>query len=95
MVLLDAVRLKTVANECSANFISIKVPELLTMYFGQSEANVRDVFNKARFASHCVFFFDELDSIAVSKYSACNNDLKIVKQNQEKVELIFEFSRDL
>jgi transitional endoplasmic reticulum ATPase len=55
---------KAVANECQANFISIKGPELLTMWFGESEANVRDVFAKARGASPCVLFFDELDSIA-------------------------------
>lgn len=55
---------KAVANECQANFISIKGPELLTMWFGESEANVRDVFEKARQASPCVLFFDELDSIA-------------------------------
>jgi transitional endoplasmic reticulum ATPase len=53
-----------VANECQANFISIKGPELLTMWFGESEANVRDVFAKARAAAPCVLFFDELDSIA-------------------------------
>jgi transitional endoplasmic reticulum ATPase len=58
---------KAVANECSANFISIKGPELLTMWFGESEANVRDVFDKARAASPCVLFFDELDSIAVAR----------------------------
>ena len=55
---------KAVANECQANFISIKGPELLTMWFGESEANVRDVFAKARGAAPCVLFFDELDSIA-------------------------------
>merc|ERR1712178_225374 len=55
---------KAVANECQANFISVKGPELLTMWFGESEANVRDVFEKARGASPCVLFFDELDSIA-------------------------------
>lgn len=38
---------KAVANECSANFISVKGPELLTMWFGESEANVRDLFDKA------------------------------------------------
>ena len=38
---------KAVANECQANFISVKGPELLTMWFGESEANVRDVFEKA------------------------------------------------
>uniref|UniRef100_A0A7S2V5G4 Cell division cycle protein 48 n=1 Tax=Fibrocapsa japonica TaxID=94617 RepID=A0A7S2V5G4_9STRA len=55
---------KAVACECQANFVSIKGPELLTMWFGESEANVRDVFEKARAAAPCVLFFDELDSIA-------------------------------
>uniref|UniRef100_A0A7S3JYV8 AAA+ ATPase domain-containing protein n=1 Tax=Aureoumbra lagunensis TaxID=44058 RepID=A0A7S3JYV8_9STRA len=55
---------KAVANECQANFISVKGPELLTMWFGESEANVRDVFEKARAAAPCILFFDELDSIA-------------------------------
>jgi transitional endoplasmic reticulum ATPase len=55
---------KAIANECAANFISIKGPELLTMWFGESEANVRDVFDKARNAAPCILFFDELDSIA-------------------------------
>jgi transitional endoplasmic reticulum ATPase len=58
---------KAVANECSANFISVKGPEMLTMWFGESEANVRDTFDKARSAAPCVLFFDELDSIAVSR----------------------------
>jgi DNA polymerase III delta prime subunit len=55
---------KAIANECQANFISVKGPELLTMWFGESEANVRDVFDKARQSAPCVLFFDELDSIA-------------------------------
>merc|ERR1719243_114242 len=55
---------KAVANECQANFISVKGPELLTMWFGESEANVRDIFEKARGSAPCVLFFDELDSIA-------------------------------
>lgn len=58
---------KAIANECQANFISVKGPELLTMWFGESEANVRDIFDKARSASPCVLFFDELDSIAKSR----------------------------
>ncbi|EFO86384.1 CRE-CDC-48.2 protein [Caenorhabditis remanei] len=58
---------KAIANECQANFISIKGPELLTMWFGESEANVRDVFDKARAAAPCVLFFDELDSIAKAR----------------------------
>ena len=61
---------KAIATECQANFISIKGPELLTMWFGESEANVRDVFDKARAAAPCVLFFDELDSIAKSRGSS-------------------------
>ena len=61
---------KAVANECQANFISIKGPELLTMWFGESEANVRDIFDKARQSAPCVLFFDELDSIARARGSA-------------------------
>jgi transitional endoplasmic reticulum ATPase len=61
---------KAIANECQANFISIKGPELLTMWFGESEANVRDIFDKARQAAPCVLFFDELDSIAKSRGSS-------------------------
>ncbi|KAM0871138.1 hypothetical protein ACQ4PT_039585 [Festuca glaucescens] len=58
---------KAIANECQANFISIKGPELLTMLFGESEANVREIFNKARQSAPCVLFFDELDSIAMQR----------------------------
>jgi len=61
---------KAIANECQANFISIKGPELLTMWFGESEANVREIFDKARGAAPCVLFFDELDSIARSRGSS-------------------------
>merc|ERR1719157_217110 len=58
---------KAVASECSSNFVSIKGPELLTMWFGESEANVREVFDKARSAAPCVLFFDELDSIGTAR----------------------------
>ena len=61
---------KAVANECSSNFISIKGPELLTMWFGESEANVREVFDKARGAAPCVLFFDELDSVGTARGSS-------------------------
>ncbi|KAL5703137.1 Cell division control protein 48 E [Ranunculus cassubicifolius] len=61
---------KAIANECQANFISIKGPELLTMWFGESEANVRDIFDKARQSAPCVLFFDELDSIATQRGSS-------------------------
>merc|ERR1712167_520299 len=61
---------KAVATECSANFVSIKGPELLPMWFGESESNVRDVFDKARAAAPCVLFFDELDSIGTARGSS-------------------------
>merc|ERR1711966_463340 len=61
---------KAIANECQSNFISIKGPELLTMWFGESEANVRELFDKARGAAPCVLFFDELDSIARARGSS-------------------------
>ncbi len=65
---------KAVAHECSSNFISVKGPELLTMWFGESEANVRDVFDKARGAAPCVLFFDELDSVGVARGSGGGGD---------------------
>ena len=55
---------KAVATSCSLNFLSVKGPELLNMYIGESEANVRRVFQRARAARPCVIFFDELDSVA-------------------------------
>jgi transitional endoplasmic reticulum ATPase len=54
---------KAVANESEANFISIKGPELLSKWVGESERGVREVFRKARQASPTIIFFDELDSI--------------------------------
>eukprot|EP00731_Ephydatia_muelleri_P023559 Em0015g1142a len=58
---------KAVATECSLNFLSVKGPELINMYVGQSEENVREVFTRAQSASPCVIFFDELDSIAPNR----------------------------
>merc|ERR1712137_364414 len=65
---------EAVANSCGANFISIKGPELLTMWFGESEANVRELFDKARQAAPCILFFDELDSIARSRGGSSGGD---------------------
>ncbi|RZB46839.1 Cell division cycle protein 48-like [Glycine soja] len=70
---------KAIANECQANFISVKGPELLTMWFGESEANVREIFDKAKQSAPCVLFFDELDSIA-TQVAAIPRDIK----SQEK-----------
>ena len=62
---------KALANECQANFISIKGPELLNMWFDNSEVNVRDVFEKAHGAAPCVLCFDGLDSIVQQR---CGNN---------------------
>src|ERR671911_139568 len=55
---------KAAANESEANFISIKGPELLSKWVGESEKGVREVFRKARQAAPCIIFFDEVDAIA-------------------------------
>jgi transitional endoplasmic reticulum ATPase len=55
---------KAVANESEANFISVKGPELLSKWVGESEKGVREVFRKARQSSPCIIFFDEIDAIA-------------------------------
>ncbi|MFZ0184780.1 MAG: CDC48 family AAA ATPase [Nitrosotalea sp.] len=55
---------KAVATESEANFISVRGPELLSKWVGESERGVREIFRRARQASPCVIFFDEIDSIA-------------------------------
>jgi len=54
---------KAVANECGVNFISVKGPQLLSRWIGESERGVREVFKKAKQASPCIVFFDELDAL--------------------------------
>lgn len=58
---------KAVANECKLNFISVKGPELINMYVGESEQNIRNLFQKAREQAPSVIFFDEFDSIAPNR----------------------------
>ncbi|MBY9008697.1 MAG: CDC48 family AAA ATPase [Candidatus Lokiarchaeota archaeon] len=58
---------RAVANESKANFISIKGPELISKYVGESEKAIREVFRKAKMAAPCIIFFDEFDSIAPSR----------------------------
>lgn len=58
---------KAVATECTLHFLSVKGPELLNMYVGQSEENVREVFHRARSVAPCIIFFDELDSLAPNR----------------------------
>jgi len=58
---------KAVATECGLRFLSVKGPELINMYIGESERNVREVFARARSARPCVVFFDELDALAPAR----------------------------
>ncbi|XP_011640683.1 peroxisome assembly factor 2 [Pogonomyrmex barbatus] len=58
---------KAVATEYRIHFLSIKGPEVLNMYVGQSEKNVREIFERARSAAPCIIFFDELDSLAPNR----------------------------
>ncbi|MDQ3852906.1 MAG: CDC48 family AAA ATPase [Thermoproteota archaeon] len=58
---------KAAANESEANFISIKGPELLSKWVGESEKGIREIFRKARQAAPCIIFFDEIDAIAPTR----------------------------
>ncbi|MEM3227573.1 MAG: CDC48 family AAA ATPase [Candidatus Micrarchaeaceae archaeon] len=58
---------KAVATERESNFISIKGPELLSKYVGESEKAVREIFRKAKLAAPCIIFMDEIDSIASAR----------------------------
>ena len=63
---------KAVANESQANFISIKGPEFLSKWVGESERAVRETFRKARQAAPCVIFFDEIESIVPTRSGGVN-----------------------
>lgn len=64
---------KAVANEVQVNFISIKGPELLNKYVGESERAVRQLFARARQSQPCILFFDELDSLVPNRDDAMND----------------------
>jgi SpoVK/Ycf46/Vps4 family AAA+-type ATPase len=63
---------KAVATECALRFLAVKGPELLDPYVGQSEANVRNVFERARRAAPALIFFDELDALAPRRGGAAD-----------------------
>ncbi len=65
---------RAVANETRVNFLSVKGPELLTRYVGESERAVRDVFHKARQAAPCLVFFDEVDALLPLRGAAASDD---------------------
>ncbi|XP_070498482.1 nuclear valosin-containing protein-like isoform X1 [Chironomus tepperi] len=65
---------KAVANEAGINFISVKGPELLNMYVGESERAVRQCFHRARNSAPCVIFFDEFDSLCPKRSDSGDNN---------------------
>ncbi|MGV8162050.1 MAG: CDC48 family AAA ATPase [Candidatus Nanoarchaeia archaeon] len=65
---------KAVAKEAESNFISVKGPELINKWVGESEKAIREIFKKARQASPAIVFFDELDSIAPRRHGGESND---------------------
>ena len=73
---------KAVANQAGINFISVKGPELLNMYVGESERAVRQVFQRARNSAPCVIFFDEIDALCPrrSSTSGGENSARVVNQ---------------
>ncbi|OAY74954.1 Peroxisome biogenesis protein 6 [Ananas comosus] len=89
---------KAVATECSLNFLSVKGPELINMYIGESEKNVRDIFQKARSARPCVIFFDELDSLAPARGASGDSGGvmdRVVSQMLAEIDGLNESSQDL
>jgi len=64
---------KAVATESEANFISVKGPEFLSKWVGESEKAVREAFRKARQAAPCIIFMDEIDSIAPQRGTSCGD----------------------
>src|ERR671912_1776135 len=71
---------KAAANESEANFISIKGPELLSKWVGESEKGVREVFRKARQAAPCIIFFDEVDAIAPRRGGSFGGDSNVTER---------------
>jgi transitional endoplasmic reticulum ATPase len=73
---------KAVATESNANFISVKGPELISKWVGESEKHVREIFKKAKQVSPSIIFFDEFDSISKARGSGHGNDSteKVINQ---------------
>ena len=64
---------RIIANQAEANFISIKGPEVLSKWFGESEERIRTLFSKARESSPCIIFIDEIDAITVARGRALSD----------------------
>ncbi|MCD6575947.1 MAG: CDC48 family AAA ATPase [Nanoarchaeota archaeon] len=73
---------KAVANESEANFISVKGPEIFSKWVGESEKAIREIFRRARQASPCIIFFDEIDSLTPRRGTSMGSDVseKVVAQ---------------
>ena len=78
---------KAVATESESNFISIKGPELMSMWVGEGERGVRKIFKKARQVAPCVVFFDEFDAIAPRRGAEVGNNATERMVNQLLTEL--------
>lgn len=78
---------KAIANESGINFISVKGPELLNMYVGESERAVRQVFQRARNSSPCVIFFDELDALCPRRSDSAESSVNVRVVNQLLTEM--------
>ena len=78
---------KAVANETNANFISVRGPQLLSKWVGESEKAIRQTFRKARQVSPTIVFFDELDSLAPSRGQEAGNNVSERVVNQLLTEL--------
>ncbi len=78
---------KAVANESEANFISVRGPQLLSKWVGESEKAIRQTFRKARQVSPCIIFFDELDALAPSRGQDMGNNVSERVVNQLLTEL--------
>ncbi len=85
---------KAVATETQSNFISVKGPELLSKWVGESEKAVREIFRKARQAAPCVIFFDEIDSLAPRRGGGADSHVteRIVSQLLTELDGIEELS---
>ncbi len=85
---------KAVATEANANFISIKGPELVSKWVGESEKHVRDIFKKARQVVPCIIFFDEFDSISKVRGSSLSDSTeRMVNQLLTEIDGVEELDK--
>uniref|UniRef100_A0A0K8T659 AAA+ ATPase domain-containing protein n=3 Tax=Lygus hesperus TaxID=30085 RepID=A0A0K8T659_LYGHE len=78
---------KAIANEANINFISVKGPELLNMYVGESEKAVRTCFQRARNSQPCVIFFDEIDALCPRRSDSSEGSVSSRVVNQVLTEM--------